>query len=69
MTSVDPVELLNYLQAIEKDLGRHKTIDKGPRNIDLDILAYGETTMTTERLTVPHAQMLEREFVLRPLCE
>lgn len=69
MTDLSPIELLDRLQAIENDLGRNKTIDKGPRNIDLDIVAFGRSTMVTERLTVPHALMLEREFVLRPLCE
>lgn len=50
-------------------MGRQKVIDKGPRNIDLDILLYGDKRVTTERLVIPHALMLEREFVLRPLCE
>ena len=68
-TQLPPIELLDRLQAIEQDLGRVKTIDKGPRNIDLDILLYGHESIKTERLTVPHALMLEREFVLRPLAE
>lgn len=63
------MDLLDQLQAIENDLGRVKTIDKGPRNIDLDILTYQDQSIETERLTVPHRLMLEREFVLRPLCE
>lgn len=50
-------------------MGRVRVIDKGPRNIDLDILLYDEQTISTERLKIPHALMLEREFVLRPLCE
>ena len=50
-------------------LGRNKTIDKGPRNIDLDILLYDTITFENERLSIPHKLMLEREFVLRPLCE
>lgn len=48
---------------------RVKVIDKGPRNIDLDILLYEGETHRCERLNVPHKLMLEREFVLRPLCE
>lgn len=56
-------------------MGRVKVIDKGPRNIDLDILLYlknsnGTRDMVTwddERLILPHKLMLEREFVLRPL--
>jgi 2-amino-4-hydroxy-6-hydroxymethyldihydropteridine diphosphokinase len=54
---------------IEDTLGRVKIIEKGPRSIDLDILLYDDLTMQSEVLTIPHASMLEREFVLRPLCE
>ena len=61
--------LLDQLQAIENDMGRKKVIDKGPRNIDLDILLYGDESINTERLTVPHCGIPEREFVLRPLAE
>ncbi|CBX90686.1 similar to folic acid synthesis protein [Plenodomus lingam JN3] len=68
-TSLSPIDLLDELQAIEKKMGRVKIIDKGPRNIDLDILLYDDLTFTNERLQIPHKLMLEREFVLRPLCE
>ena len=64
-----PLELLDQLQAIEKDMKRDKVIDKGPRNIDLDILLYGDEQVQHERLNVPHVGMREREFVLRPLAE
>jgi 2-amino-4-hydroxy-6-hydroxymethyldihydropteridine diphosphokinase / dihydropteroate synthase len=63
------MQLLDRLQALEKRLGRVKTIDKGPRSIDLDILLYGDEVIDNERLKVPHALMKEREFVLRPLAE
>lgn len=63
------MELLGRLQAIEEGLGRVKMIEKGPRNIDLDILLYRDQKIRTERLTIPHPLMLEREFVLRPLSE
>lgn len=63
------MELLDELQAIEKRMGRVKAVDKGPRNIDLDILLYGGAQVKTDRLTIPHPLMLEREFVLRPLSE
>ncbi|KAK4499307.1 hypothetical protein PRZ48_009820 [Zasmidium cellare] len=68
-TSIEPMELLDRLQAIENDLGRVKIIDKGPRNIDLDIVAYGQRQLNTDRLVIPHRLMLEREFVLRPLSQ
>ncbi len=63
------MDLLDKLQAIEHDMGRVKTVDKGPRSIDLDLLLYQSELLTTDRLTVPHALMWEREFVLRPLRE
>jgi 2-amino-4-hydroxy-6-hydroxymethyldihydropteridine diphosphokinase/dihydropteroate synthase len=63
------MELLDKLQSVEKAMGRVKLVDKGPRNIDLDILLYDNKTLLNERLQVPHKLMLEREFVLRPLCE
>ncbi|KAG9642479.1 folic acid synthesis protein, partial [Aureobasidium melanogenum] len=68
-TILEPMPLLDRLQAIENELGRVKLIDKGPRSIDLDILLYEDQVIDTERLKVPHILMLEREFVLRPLCD
>ncbi|PFH56432.1 hypothetical protein XA68_16527 [Ophiocordyceps unilateralis] len=68
-TQLDPLPLLDQLQQIEKDMGRRKVIDKGPRNIDLDILLYGQDLIREDRLTVPHAGIAEREFVLRPLAQ
>lgn len=50
-------------------MGRVKVIEKGPRNIDLDILLYDDLQYSDDRLQIPHSLMLEREFVLRPLCE
>lgn len=68
-TSLSPLELLDRLQAIEKGHGRVKLIDKGPRNIDLDIAIFRNELVNSERLTIPHALMHEREFVLRPIME
>ena len=61
--------LLDALQDIEKSMGRRKIIDKGPRNIDLDILLYENETASNDRLKIPHPLIAEREFVLRPLAE
>ena len=66
---MEPLKLLDELQAIEREMGRKKLIDKGPRNIDLDILIYGDEKVEHERLNVPHIGIPEREFVLRPLAE
>ena len=63
------MDLLDALQSIDNDLGRLKLIDKGPRSIDLDILLYDQEIFSHERLNVPHNLMLERDFVLRPLCQ
>ncbi|KAK4100284.1 Dihydropteroate synthase [Parathielavia hyrcaniae] len=68
-TTLEPLELLDALQDIERALGRKKLIDKGPRNIDLDILLYDNLTVDHERLKIPHIGIPEREFVLRPLAE
>ncbi|EER25734.1 trifunctional dihydropteroate synthetase [Coccidioides posadasii str. Silveira] len=68
-TNMHPIELLDTLQSIEIAMGRRKIVDKGPRVIDLDILLYGEEVFSNERLNIPHKLMLEREFVLRPLCQ
>ncbi|KAL5119430.1 trifunctional dihydropteroate synthetase [Pleosporales sp. CAS-2024a] len=76
-TSLPPLELLDLLQSVENRMGRVKVIDKGPRNIDLDILLYSRAEegiarlmeWSDERLVIPHKLMFEREFVLRPLYE
>ncbi|KAE9575761.1 Folic acid synthesis protein fol1 [Colletotrichum fructicola] len=69
VTDLEPLALLDELQDIERTLGRQKLIDKGPRNIDLDILMYGDEKIEHPRLNVPHIGIPEREFVLRPLAE
>ena len=63
------MQLLAKVKSIEAKMDRQKTIDKGPRNIDLDILLHGDQSWDSPELSVPHKAMLEREFVLRPLCE
>lgn len=61
--------MLDELKDIENTLGRQKTVQHGPRSIDLDILLYNDDFVETERLSIPHKRIFEREFVLRPLCE
>lgn len=68
-TTLEPLELLDQLQEIENVMGREKVIDKGPRNIDLDVLLYEDQTVNHQRLRIPHVGIPEREFVLRPLAE
>ena len=62
-------EFLNRIQKVETEMGRLKTIDKGPRNIDIDILYFDELTLQTPHLTLPHPLIHERPFVLIPLAE
>jgi 2-amino-4-hydroxy-6-hydroxymethyldihydropteridine diphosphokinase len=68
-TSLAPGELLAVCRSIEERLGRERTVRWGPRTIDLDILLYGDRTVSTDELTIPHPRMAERRFVLEPLAE
>lgn len=68
-TEMMPMQLLGRLQKIEVDMGRRRMVQKGPRNIDLDILLFGRSIVDTPRLVIPHPAMHERRFVLEPLLE
>ncbi len=67
-----PLQLLSVIQRVERELGRdrgHRSIPKGPRLIDIDILLFGNVRIDTPQLVVPHPRMLDRRFVLEPLLE
>ncbi len=68
-TTLSPTELLDALQALEARHGRVRTIHWGPRTLDLDLLLYGNETVHTARLTVPHPGIAQRAFVVLPLAE
>jgi 2-amino-4-hydroxy-6-hydroxymethyldihydropteridine diphosphokinase len=68
-TSLPAHELLAALQAIEQAHGRERPYRNAPRTLDLDLLLYGDQSIDTPALQVPHARMLERAFVLVPLLE
>lgn len=68
-TTLEPHSLLKKLKAIEKKIGRRKTVRYGPRLIDLDILLYADRIINKKNLKIPHPRMFEREFVLRPLIQ
>jgi 2-amino-4-hydroxy-6-hydroxymethyldihydropteridine diphosphokinase len=68
-TTVPPVELLKKLRELEKRMGSKKLVARGPRLIDLDILVYGQQTIDSQELQVPHPRMHLRRFVLAPLAE
>ena len=70
-TSDSPEELLQRVLAIEQEMGRLRTKNKGPRLIDIDILLFGERVVEEQErgLKIPHPAMHERRFVLEPLAE
>ncbi len=68
----NPVILLDQLQAIERSLGRDRSVDStqnAPRTIDLDILFTDAGDLIHPRLTLPHPRLHQRRFVLEPLAE
>jgi 2-amino-4-hydroxy-6-hydroxymethyldihydropteridine diphosphokinase len=69
LTRLSPVDLLDSLKKVENEMGRVKTIRNGPRIIDLDILLYENLQISLPNLTIPHARMCGRAFVLVPLAE
>lgn len=64
-----PKQLLAAVLQIEQEMGRRRTQPKGPRIIDIDILLFGNSTVQTAGLVIPHPRMAERRFVLEPLAE
>lgn len=68
-TDLAPVELLERLHAIERELGRTRDVRWGPRSVDLDLLFYGSEIIRLPQLIVPHPAAWYRRFVLDPLVE
>jgi len=68
-TSLAPRQLLDELQAIERNLGSKKLVPRGPRVIDLDILFYGTDVIHADGMEIPHPRLAERRFVLVPLAD
>jgi 2-amino-4-hydroxy-6-hydroxymethyldihydropteridine diphosphokinase len=69
-TELEPEELLDLCKAIEVEQGRMFAAPRhGPRPLDLDLLILGDLELRTERLTLPHPEILSRRFVLAPLLE
>jgi 2-amino-4-hydroxy-6-hydroxymethyldihydropteridine diphosphokinase len=64
-----PRQLLNGILEVEREMGRRRTQIKGPRNIDIDILLFGNSIIETKGLSVPHPSLHQRRFVLEPLAE
>ena len=68
-TKLPPQELLDEILRIEESLGRVRRVKWGSRTIDIDILFYGNQIINTPSLSIPHAQLHRRNFVLIPLLE
>ena len=68
-TTLFPRQLLARLLRVEREMGRQRTVAKGPRLIDLDILLFGDAVIHGAGLDIPHPRMAERRFVLEPLAE
>ena len=68
-TSLAPEALLERVKRLEVELGRAPTERWGPRIIDIDLIAYDDVALKTERLTLPHPELFNRAFVLVPLAE
>lgn len=66
-TVFSPRGLLDIIHQIEASLGRVRTIQDGPRVIDIDILLYDQIILNDPDLIIPHPRMESRDFVMRPL--
>lgn len=65
--SNSPDQVLKEILSIEKDLGRIRNINKGPRTVDIDILFWGDKVIKQENLEIPHPRLFERSFIVSPL--
>lgn len=68
-TFLSPENLLKRLNEVEAQYGRERLVHWGPRTIDMDIIYYDDEIINKEKLTIPHKDMANREFVLKPLME
>ena len=68
-TYLELKELFKFLKLVETQVGRKVTTKWGPREIDLDILFYNDLIFSDNQITVPHKDLLNRDFVLVPLNE
>lgn len=68
-TTLSPGALLQVLQGVETHFGRDRSVEEhwGPRTLDLDLLLFGDQSISEEHLTVPHGGLAQRRFVLQPL--
>jgi 2-amino-4-hydroxy-6-hydroxymethyldihydropteridine diphosphokinase len=67
-TELAPEELLAFIKKTEQEIGRVERFHQGPREIDIDIIFYGDLVLKSPELTIPHPAFRDRDFVLQPLC-
>jgi 2-amino-4-hydroxy-6-hydroxymethyldihydropteridine diphosphokinase len=65
-TDLKPWELLQFTKTVQQEVGRVERFRNGPREIDIDILFYGNVVYKDEELEIPHPRLQERDFVLQP---
>jgi 2-amino-4-hydroxy-6-hydroxymethyldihydropteridine diphosphokinase len=68
-TTRTPQQLLSEILTIEREMGRRREQNKGPRSLDIDILLFADRIIDSKDLTIPHPAMHQRRFVLEPLAE
>lgn len=68
-TELSPQKLLTFIHEVEQQIGRVKRFRWGPREIDIDIVFYGEQVLKTTSLVIPHPRFSERDFVLQPIVD
>lgn len=68
-TQLPPLDFLRRILEIEQTMGRRRTGVRSPRNVDIDILFFGDQIIDADQLKVPHPRMHQRRFVLEPLAE
>lgn len=68
-SELEPQALLAVTQQVERAMGRERKERWGPRLIDLDLLLFGEESVESDGLSIPHPRLWERAFVLKPLLD
>jgi 2-amino-4-hydroxy-6-hydroxymethyldihydropteridine diphosphokinase len=68
-TSLGVDRLFFWAKTLEFAAGRRPGLDQGPRTLDIDIISFGELSVTTSRLNIPHSAYAKRAFVLAPLAD
>jgi 2-amino-4-hydroxy-6-hydroxymethyldihydropteridine diphosphokinase len=66
-TDLSPEALMEFIENVERQVGRTASFHWGPREIDIDIIFYGDLVLKTEKLIIPHPYLRDRDFVLQPL--